>query len=221
MTKIKAVFWDFGGVLTSSPFAAFAVFERKQQLPPGFLRAVNARHLNSNAWAQFERGELDLAGFEQAYEQETQALGHPVAARTVLGLLYGELRPAMVEALRCCRQYYRTACLTNNMRLPDDPADPLVQQRNRVFEPVRPLFEQIFESSELGLRKPDPAFYRHACQAMSVEPTEVVFLDDLGINLKPAHELGMRTIKVESPEQALPELEAALHMALDPGMPGD
>ena len=214
MNKIKAVFWDFGGVLTPSPFMAFAAFERKHNLPMGFLRSVNSHQFNNNAWAQFERGELDLASFELAYEKETQALGQPLSARTVLGLLYGELRPAMVEALRCCRRHYRTACLTNTMRLPEDYADPLVQQRNQVFEPVRPLFERVFESSKLGLRKPDPAFYRYACQAMAVQPGEVVFLDDLGVNLKPARQMGMQTIKVESPAQALPELESALALDL-------
>ena len=210
----QAVFWDFGGVLTTSPFAAFATFERQHGLPEGFLRTVNSHNLNTNAWAQLERGEIDLAGFEQVYRAETAAFGHPLSGRAVLGLLYGELQPAMVAALRRCREHFRTACLTNNMPLPDTPDDPLVQQRDRIFEPVRPLFDYVFESSLMGLRKPDPAFFQHACQAMSLPAAEVVFLDDLGVNLKPARTLGMTTIKVESPAQALPQLEAVLGIAL-------
>jgi len=210
----QAVFWDFGGVLTTSPFAAFNAFERQQGLPEGFLRAVNSHQHDTNAWAQFERGELNLTEFEHAYRQETAALCHPLSARTVLGLLYGEQIPAMVAALRRCRAHFRTACLTNNMPLPADPDDPLTRQRDHLFEPLRPLFEHVFESSLLGLRKPDPAFYRHACQSMSLAPQEVVFLDDLGVNLKPARELGMHTIKVESPPQALTELEAELGIPL-------
>jgi putative hydrolase of the HAD superfamily len=72
---------------------------------------------------------------------------------------------------------------------------------------VAGLFEFVLESSKVGVRKPEPAIYLMACERLGVRPEETVFLDDLGINLKPARALGMATIKVDDPDRALAELE--------------
>jgi putative hydrolase of the HAD superfamily len=76
------------------------------------------------------------------------------------------------------------------------------------------LFDFVIESSKVGLRKPNPRIYELACEKMGIEPSEAVFLDDLGINLKPAKAMGMTTIKVLSAAQALNELSEILSMEL-------
>jgi putative hydrolase of the HAD superfamily len=194
--------FDFGGVITSSPFEAFAHYERDQGLPAGFIRTVNSTNPDSNAWARLERGDLDLGGFARAFETEALGLGHEVDGRVVLSLLGGEIRPAMVEAVRRCSERFKTACLTNNFH-PEDTAIP--PQTAAIYS----LFDVVLESRTLGIRKPEPRFYELACEAVGVRPDEVVYLDDLGINLKPARGMGMVTIKVTDPDQALAELAAA------------
>jgi len=196
---IRAVLFDFGGVLTTSPFEAFARYEHQAGLPPGFLRRVNATDPDTNAWARLERGEHGLDGFVEAFESEASALGHPVDGRVVLGLLQGDLRPEMVEAVRRCGERFATACLTNNFAAEDLPVRPEIVE-------VLGLFDEVLESRTLGIRKPEPRFYELACERLGVEATEAVFLDDLGVNCKPARTMGMHTIKVRSPGQALAEL---------------
>ena len=202
---VRAVLWDFGGVILSSPFDAFAAYERENGLPAGLLRRINATNPDDNAWARLERSEIDLDGFRTLFEAEAAALGHAVDAGAVLGLIDGEIRPAMVAALRRVAARYKTACLTNNTLRPEPAGD-----RGRVLAEVMGLFDAVFESSKLGVRKPDPRFYTMACDGLGVACDEAVFLDDLGVNLKPARALGIRTIKVVDPDAALAELEAHL-----------
>jgi putative hydrolase of the HAD superfamily len=203
---IRAVLWDFGGVILTSPFEAFERYELEGGLEPGFIRRVNATNPHSNAWARLERGELDLAGFGVVFEDEARALGGEVSAADVLSQLAGEVRPEMVEGLRRCKAAgLALACLTNNI------ADGVA--RADVAE-VMALFDVVIESSKLGIRKPEPRFYELACEALELTPDECVFLDDLGINLKPARAMGMTTIKVDSPAQALTELGSILGVAL-------
>jgi putative hydrolase of the HAD superfamily len=201
--------FDFGGVLTSSPFEAFDRFERDEGLPAGFIRTVNATDPDVNAWARLERGELDVAGFGETFGSEALRLGHRVDGRAVLGLLHGQLRPAMVDAVRRCGERFATACLTNNFSVDDLPTSPEVLA---VFD----LFDLVLESRAIGIRKPEPRFYRMACEALAVEPEQVVYLDDLGVNLKPARAMGMHTIKVSDPGEALAELSAATGLVFDP-----
>jgi len=235
---IRAVLWDFGGVITTSPFEAFNRFERQQSLPDDFIRGINARNPHSNAWAHFERGDIGPAEFDRRFLEESGAAGHPIPGATVLGLLAGDVRPSMVEAVRRCRGQLRTACLTNNFRRPTAAADASGAERRGdtspapstepgaepitapvtgpaseredgmgVFDRLRGLFDVVVESSVIGVRKPEVEFYRHALEAVGATPEECVFLDDLGINLKPARALGMHTIKVVDPDRALRELE--------------
>jgi putative hydrolase of the HAD superfamily len=200
---IRAVMFDFGGVISSSPFEAFARLESELGLPPRFIRTVNSANPHDNAWARLERGELSVDEFGLAWAAEAGALGQKIDGRLVLERLGGDIRPQMVAAINACRAIYKTACLTNNFAL----AEAVVSEE---VAAVFSLFDAVLESRVLGVRKPDPHFYELACAAIDVEPEESVFLDDLGINLKPARALGIRTIKVNDPDQALAELENVL-----------
>src|SRR5205807_9921422 len=97
---VEAVIWDFGGVLTTSPFESFARFESERGLPADIIRRTNAANHWENAWAKFERAEVDIEAFDQLFAAESRALGAEVRGKDVLPLLYGELRPEMVEALK-------------------------------------------------------------------------------------------------------------------------
>jgi putative hydrolase of the HAD superfamily len=211
---IKAVIFDFGGVILSSPFEAFAQYERENGLPDGFLRQLNATDPDTNAWARLERSEVDLAGFAELYEAEAREAGQTIEGAAVLGLLVGQLRPEMVEALRRCHERLRTALLTNNfVAAGDGDAVGETPHRGPLAE-VLDHFDVIVESSRAGVRKPDPAIYELVCAELAIEPSEAVFLDDLGINLKPARAMGMTTIKVADPARAIAELEDVLGFAL-------
>jgi putative hydrolase of the HAD superfamily len=204
---IRAVMFDFGGVVSTSPFEAFARLETEHALPPGFIRSVNATNPDANAWAQLERGEIGIDAFGPEWAAEARALGHEVDGRVVLERLGGEIRPQMVAAIKSCRTTYKTACLTNNFASVESVISKEVAA-------VYALFDAVLESRVLGVRKPDRRFYELACATVGVQPEEVVFLDDLGVNLKPARALGMRTIKVTDPDQALVELEQILEHPL-------
>ena len=205
---IRAVLFDFGGVITSSPFDAFARLEQELGLPPEFIRTVNATNPDDNAWARLERSEVDLDAFAVLWSEEARALGHEVDGRAVLERLAGQIRPDMVAAIRTCRTAYKTGCLTNNFGSADATVSAEVAA---IYE----LFDAVLESRTLGVRKPDPRFYELACSALDVKPEECVFLDDLGVNLKPARALGMHTIKVTKPEVALRELTEVLQLTFD------
>jgi putative hydrolase of the HAD superfamily len=204
---IRAVMFDFGGVISSSPFEAFARFEAANGLPSGFIRSVNASNPDHNAWARLERSEIDLEKFGTQWSEEARALGHEVDGRLVLQMLSGDIRPQMVAAIRACRPKYKTACLTNNFL----SAEAVVSEQ---VASVYALFDAVLESRTLGVRKPDPRFYEMACDSLGVRPEESVFLDDLGVNLKPARALGMHTIKVTDPDEALAELESLTGLSL-------
>jgi putative hydrolase of the HAD superfamily len=199
---IKAVLFDLGGVLTTGPFEGFARYERDRGLPEGLIRQINSTNADTNAWAKFERGEVDFDAFCILFEAEGRALGHEVDPRAVMAAMGGEPRPEMFEAVRFCKSRYKTAALTNNF--------VSAESERRVDTLFGELFDVIIESSKVGVRKPDPRFYELACDALGVAPTEAVFLDDLGINLKPARQMGMRTIKVVTGHQAVAELYAVL-----------
>lgn len=215
-TGIRAVLFDFGGVMSTSPFEAFARYEAETGLPAGFLRELNARNHHSNAWALLERGEATIPAFIDLFEAEARELGHQVSGASVLGLLGGDIRPGMVDAVRRCRDRYLTAVATNNFLVTETPPgapDPASALSDR-FAAVLGLFDEIVESSKIGVRKPEVGFYEACCARLGVAPAQAVFIDDLGVNLKPARQLGMTTIKFASEDQALTELEAVLGIAL-------
>ena len=202
---IRAVLFDFGGVILPGPFEAFARYERENGLPEGFLRRLNATNPDANAWARLERSEVSFDEFCRLFEDEARAAGGTIDARAVMALFAREPRPAMVEAVRRCRERLKTALLTNNW-IADDAAFGT--------HAVLDLFDLVLESSKVGVRKPDPRFYEIACRKLAIAPAEAVFLDDLGVNLKPAREMGMTTIKVADPGEALRELERAVGFSL-------
>ncbi len=208
---VEAVIWDFGGVLTSSPFEAFGRFERERRLPADIIRRTNASNHHENAWAKFERAEVDLETFDRLFAEESRALGAEVRGKDVLPLLSGDLRPEMVEALRIVGTKAKTGCITNNL-----PANAIgsASGRSLYIAEVMALFDHVIESAKIGLRKPDPRIYRMMVEALGVDPKNCVYLDDLGVNLKPAREMGMTTIKVVDAPKAIAELEAATGLSL-------
>ncbi|EKS34267.1 MAG: putative hydrolase of the HAD superfamily [Afipia broomeae] len=208
---IEAVIWDFGGVLTTSPFEAFARYEKERGLPVDIIRRTNAANHFENAWAKFERAEVDLATFDELFAAESLALGAEVRGRDVVPLLSGDPRPEMVEALRRVKQHFKTGCITNNL-----PANAMGSSGGRALyvAETMALFDHVIESAKIGLRKPDPRIYQMMVAALDVDPKKCVYLDDLGVNLKPAREMGMTTIKVIDAPQAIRDLEAATGLAL-------
>jgi putative hydrolase of the HAD superfamily len=202
---IRAALFDFGGVILTSPFEAFLRYERDRGLPEGFLRRLNATNPDTNAWARLERSEVSFEEFCRLYEGEAREAGGEIDAREVMALLSGDVRPEMVEAVRRCKERLKTALLTNNFVSGDERPD---------LGEVLALFDVVVESSKAGVRKPDAEFYELACTELGIEPHEAVFLDDLGINLKPARALGMTTIKVDDPSAAIAELEQVVGFPL-------
>ncbi|QOZ13615.1 HAD family hydrolase [Bradyrhizobium sp. CCBAU 51765] len=203
--------FDFGGVLTSSPFEAFTRFETERGLPIDIIRRTNAANHLENAWAKFERAEVDIDTFDELFAAESLALGAEVRGRDVLPLLQGDLRPEMVEALKRIKAQFKTGCITNNL-----PANAIgsLTGRSLYIAEVMVLFDHVIESAKIGLRKPDPRIYRMMVETLKVDPQKCVYLDDLGVNLKPARQMGMTTIKVTGGAQAIAELEAATGLKL-------
>ena len=208
---IRAVFWDFGGVITTSPFDSFNIYEESQNLPKDLIRTINSTNPDNNAWAKLERSEIDQEEFDSLFEVESRQFGHPVPGKQVLALLKGQIRPEMVKALREIKDKLIQGCLTNNIQSTE--AQELETDNAAIsgtHQEIMGLFDFVFESSKENVRKPDPKFYQLACKRGKVNPNEVIFLDDLGINLKPAKALGMKTIKVVRAEDALQDLQDLL-----------
>ena len=216
---LRAVLWDFGGVILTSPFEAFRRYESATGLPQDFIRTINSTNPHSNAWALLERSDISTKEFDELFAQESSARGHRVPGADVLALLSGDIRPNMVAALDAViAAGFKTACLTNNMvttnndmvTTNDNTVTTSESSHERASEltAVMNRFDVIVESSKVGVRKPEPRFYEIACEMLDVTPGECVFLDDLGINLKPAAAMGMRTIKVADPVDAISQLAA-------------
>ena len=213
--SFTTVIFDFGGVITASPFEAFNRLEEERGLPRDFVRRVNARDPDGNAWAKFERAEIDAATFDRAFADEARALGHELEGEAVLAVLAGAVRPAMVAALDTLKaKGFTIGCITNNV--PSGKGAGMARSDSAAAEiaAIMARFDHVVESSKVGVRKPDPAIYRMMCAALDIEPAACVYLDDLGINCKPAAMLGRHAIKVTSGEQALADLSAALEMPL-------
>ncbi|KPF78131.1 HAD-IA family hydrolase [Novosphingobium sp. AAP93] len=215
----SAVIFDFGGVITSSPFEAFNRLEAERGLPQDFVRRVNATNPDDNAWARFERAEIGAAEFDALFAAEAKAQGHELTGADVLAVLAGTVRPAMVRALDQLKGAgYRIACITNNV--PTGPQGLLgaglarSEDRSDALEQIFARFEHVIESSKAGVRKPDPRIYLMMCEKLGLEPAACIYLDDLGVNCKPAAQLGMHAIKVTSGEQALADLSSRLGIAL-------
>ena len=209
---IEAVIWDFGGVFTTSPFDAFNRYERERGLPRDIIRRINSVNPDSNAWAKIERSDVDAATFDRLFADEAKALGHDIRGADVLALLSGDLRPRVVAAFKACKARFKVGCITNNAPTGKGAGMSSSSEKAQQIADVFGLFDHVIESSKAGVRKPDPRIYRMMCDALRVKPEACVYLDDLGINLKPAREMGMTTIKVLSEEQLLEDLARTVGM---------
>ena len=215
MSRYTHVIFDFGGVITASPFEAFNRLEEERGLPRDFVRRVNAADPDGNAWARFERAEIDAAAFDTLFAAEAKAMGHILEGEAVLAVLAGAVRPAMVAALDTLKaSNFGIACITNNV--PSGKGAGMARSEKLAAEvaAIMARFDHVIESSKVGVRKPDPRIYEMMCEALGAEPANCIYLDDLGINCKPASQLGMHAIKVTSGEQALADLSAALGMEI-------
>lgn len=211
---IRAVIFDFGGVVTSSPFEAFDRMEAERGLPRGLVRGINAADPDGNAWARFERAEIDAATFDRLFADEARALGHELPGADVLALLAGDVRPAVVAAIdRLKADGYALGCITNNVPSGEGPSMALTPDRAAGIAAILARFDRVIESSKVGVRKPNPRIYAMMTDALGVDSAECVYLDDLGVNCKPAAAMGMTAIKVTSGEQAIADLERALGRA--------
>jgi putative hydrolase of the HAD superfamily len=213
--SIKAVVWDFGGVFTTSPFEAFNRFEALRGLPADLIRTINATNPHENAWALFERSEVDAAGFDALFAAEAKALGHEVRGADVLPLLSGELRPRVVAALAKCKARYTCACITNNIAGAGHGAGmAATSEKAAEVAKVMASFDAVLESSKTGVRKPDPRIYQMMCEMLKLEPSDCAYIDDLGVNCKPASQLGMKAIKFVTEEQAMADLSRVTGLEL-------
>ena len=212
---VKAVIWDFGGVFTSSPFEAFARFERERGLPEDLIRKINSTNHLDNAWAKFERSDVTMDEFDELFAQEAKELGHDVRGRDIIALLSGDVRPEMLAALRIIKaKGLRVSCITNNVSAGEGAGMASSHEKARAVQEIMDEFEHIIESSKAGVRKPHPRIYEMALEALEMDAADAVYLDDLGINCKAAHEVGMKAIKVTSADQALADLEAIVGFTL-------
>ncbi|HVS15162.1 MAG TPA: HAD family phosphatase [Thermoanaerobaculia bacterium] len=211
---IRAVLFDLGGVVLGSPLHAIAAFEADCRLEAGAINRHVAASAPDGAWHRLERGEITLGEqFFACFDAELAGEGLTVSSRDLMARIaeVARPRPRMLEAIAGLRAAgYVVAALTNNWS-EDDSAS----SRDAFhIDLLRDTFDHVVESRKVGLRKPDPEIYRLTCEVLGVEPAEVVFLDDIGSNLKSARALGMATIKVDDPDDALAELDALLGGAI-------
>ena len=211
---IDVVLVDFGGVITASPFEAFAAYEQELGIPTGAIRKINSTNPDGNAWAKMERSEVTLNEFCDLFEKEAQAFGLELSGERVLGCLSGDVRPQMVRALEILKERVTIGRITNNMKSGHGSGMSRTADQAAIIADIMKMFEVVVESAKVGVRKPDPRIYEMACNELKVDPSDCAYLDDLGINCKPAAALGMTAIKVVSPEQALEDLENVVGFSL-------
>ena len=202
--KYKAIIWDFGGVITSSPFDAFNEFEEVNGLPKDIIRTINSENSDMNAWAQFESNSITIDQFNDLFLKEAKAKGFDIKGRDIIKLLKGSIRENMVSFLRELKSDFKLGCITNNVKPSSE------ENTDNETKEAMSIFDHVIESSIVGIRKPNPEIYMMSCDALNVSPDQCIYLDDLGINLKPARELGMTTIKVIQPEDAIQEVRNLL-----------
>ena len=202
----KAIIWDFGGVITSSPFEAFNNFESQNNLPLDIIRTINSENPDSNAWAEFERNDISVDQFDELFAKEAEKKGFNITGKQIIGLLSGKIRPFMVDFLKDLKGKYKLGCITNNVQSDNQSKQDYSKESSEAMT----LFDHVIESSLIGIRKPDPRIYHMSCDALEVEPKECIYLDDLGVNLKPAKAIGMTTIKVIDPNIAISQVKEFL-----------
>ena len=211
---IDAVLFDFGGVVTTSPFEAFSRYETEIGAPTDSIRRINSTNPNNNAWAKMEKSEVDISEFCELFEAEAADFGLELSGQKVLECLSGNVRPEMVRALEILKQRVRIGCITNNMKSGHGAGMARTSEQAASVAQIMEMFEVVVESAKVGLRKPDVRIYELACSELGVDPRNCAYLDDLGINCKPAANLGMVAIKVVDPQVALDDLERVVGFPL-------
>ena len=211
---IDAVLFDFGGVVTTSPFEAFSRYETEIGAPADSIRRINSTNPNNNAWAKMEKSEVDISEFCELFEAEAADFGLELSGQKVLECLSGNVRPEMVRALEILKQRVRIGCITNNMKSGHGAGMARTSEQAASVAQIMEMFEVVVESAKVGLRKPDVRIYELACSELGVDPRNCAYLDDLGINCKPAANLGMVAIKVVDPQVALDDLERVVGFPL-------
>jgi putative hydrolase of the HAD superfamily len=177
--NFTTIIFDFGGVITASPFEAFNRLEDERGLPRNFVRRVNSADPDDNAWARFERAEIDAATFDTLFADEARALGHELEGEAVLAVIAGAVRPAMVAALDTLKDRgFIIACITNNvpggkMGVRGAGMTRNEEAANEVAS-IMGRFDHVIESSKAGVRKPDPRIYQMMCEALDVKPARYV-----------------------------------------------
>jgi putative hydrolase of the HAD superfamily len=200
VAAVRAVVFDIGGVIQDSPLHAIARYERDHGLPPNAINRAVVGSGDGGAWSRLERGELTVEAWREPFERDCRSHGLTVNAARLMEYIAeaSRERPIMLRAVSRLRERgLRVGALTNNWATNTAPAGP---------HPIARHFDALVESRAVGMRKPDPRIYQLICRRLGVEPPEAAFLDDLGTNLKTAKALGMHTIKVDDPEQALRDL---------------
>lgn len=211
ITSRNTVLFDLGGVVLGSPLHAIRNYEQELGFERNAINLVAANTAQNGAWSRLERGEIEMEVFYVEFESDCHAAGLSIDARVMMQRMSEASgpRPVMLTAITRLREAgFKVGALTNNWAHAEN-AD-----RNDGTRALRDRFDVFIESSVEGLRKPDPAIYRLACERLGASPDEMIFLDDIGRNLKPARAMGMATIKVDAPERALSELSALVGMGL-------
>lgn len=216
--KYTCVIFDLGGVVLDSPIHVIARYERelltKLQREQGNRPSLNKLFAASIHFQRLERGEYkNFTDFTCGFDTECRENWNlPVDTKEIFTRINQvEPRKVMVEAIQKLRQNgYTVGAITNNWQPDKHQSGISTDKLNR-----ESLFEVVIESSLVGVRKPNPKIYRMALSALKIDdPTKVVFLDDIGKNLKPAAEMGIKTIKVHNEYQALRDLSAVLNLPL-------
>ena len=206
---IKTIIFDFGGVITNSPIEGFKLLEEKHGYDKGIITNINMNNPDNNAWAKSERGEIDINTFLEEFEKEALSIGQKINAKEILQQLYGSLRKNMINKIKLLStsKKYKLICLTNVLKGVDIFTP---KERVEAVKDVMSYFDIIYESYKLNMRKPEARIYQYILKELNIEPQETVFLDDLGMNLKSARQLGINTIKVIDSNDAIYQLDEIL-----------
>ena len=204
--KIKTIIFDFGGVITNSPIEGFKKLEKTHGYSKGLITGINMNNPDNNAWARSERGEIEIDTFLSQFEQEALEIGHDINADEILIQLYGSPRPIMIKKIISLSKSnkYKLICLTNVLK---GIEKFMPKEREEVVNNIMSYFDKIYESYKIGMRKPEARIYEYIIKDLEINPKETIFLDDLGMNLKTARQLGINTIKVVDPIEAIKTLD--------------
>lgn len=200
---------DFGGVLTTPLFEAFASFQDRVGIPPkSFGLAMNAiiETGEPNPLFELECGRITEAEFQLRLAKALEPiLGHQPEIESFGQLLFEALdpNPGMIDLIREVRRDgIRTALLTNNVKE--------WEATWRSMMPIDEMFETVVDSAFVNCRKPDPRIYQLTLERVQLEPEQCIFIDDMEINIEAANELGIHGVHFRETAQARAEVRALL-----------